>query len=30
MLFVLGGDWYPVGTEEIWRAMAAGISTATG
>ena len=26
VIFVLGGDWYPEGTEEIWRAMAAGLS----
>jgi hypothetical protein len=26
VIFVLGGDWYPEGTEDIWRAMAAGIA----
>ena len=30
VIFVLGGDWYPVGTEEIWRAMAAGITAGDG
>ena len=29
VIFVLGGDWYPVGTEDIWRALAAGIRRAT-
>jgi hypothetical protein len=30
VMFILGGDWYPVGTEDIWRAMAAGIAAGDG
>jgi hypothetical protein len=30
VIFVLGGDWYPEGTEDIWRAMAAGINAGDG
>jgi hypothetical protein len=30
VMFVLGGDWYPVGTEDIWRALAAGITAGDG
>lgn len=30
VIFVLGGDWYPEGTEEIWRAMAAGMNAGDG
>jgi hypothetical protein len=30
VMFVLGGDWYPEGTETIWRAMAAGMIAGDG
>jgi hypothetical protein len=30
VLFVLGGDWYPEGTMDIWRALAAGITAGDG
>jgi hypothetical protein len=30
VIFVLGGDWYPEGTEDIWRALAAGIGAGDG
>jgi hypothetical protein len=30
VLFVLGGDWYPEGTEAIWRAMAEGLKAGDG
>jgi hypothetical protein len=30
VIFVLGGDWYPEGTEEIWRAMATGMNAGDG
>jgi len=30
VIFVLGGDWYPEGTEDVWRAMADGMNTGDG
>jgi len=30
VIFVLGGDWYPEGTEAIWRAMGAGLQAGGG
>ena len=30
VIFVLGGDWYPDGTMDIWRALAAGIAAGDG
>ena len=30
VMFVLGGDWYPVKTEDLWRALAAGIAAGDG
>jgi len=30
VMFILGGDWYPDKTEDIWRAMAAGIAAGDG
>ena len=30
VIWILGGDWFASGTEDIWRAMAAGISEGDG
>jgi hypothetical protein len=30
IIWILGGDWFASGTEEIWRAMAAGIAEGDG
>ena len=30
VMFILGGDWYPDKTEDLWRAMAAGIAEGDG
>jgi hypothetical protein len=30
VIFVLGGDWYPEGTEEIWQSMADGLNAGGG
>jgi hypothetical protein len=30
VIFVLGGDWYPEGTKDIWTAMAAGMRAGDG
>jgi hypothetical protein len=30
VMFVLGGDWYPDKTENLWRALAAGIAAGDG
>ena len=30
VMFVLGGDWYPDKTEDIWRALAVGIAAGDG
>jgi hypothetical protein len=30
VMFILGGDWYPDKTEDIWRALAAGIAAGDG
>lgn len=30
VIYILGGDWYPEGTMDIWRALAAGIDAGGG